>query len=133
MVEVVVCIADKIGGEALAYQGIRLFPGWRHLEEALIPADGVYATLAYLDGRGAPHPSATHIGPNVTFGEQDRKVECHLIDFEGDLYGRTVGVDVLSQLRASRKFSGLDDLLAQIKDDVALARLVCEGQLRAID
>ncbi len=93
--------------------------------DTLIPGDGVYATLAYPDGLGPGHPSATHVGPNVTFGEQDRKVESHLIDFDGDLYGRTVELDILSRLRPSRKFSGLDDLLAQIRADVAQARQVC--------
>ena len=93
--------------------------------DTLIPADGVYAALAYVDGQGPPVPSATHIGPNVTFGEQDRKVESHLIDFDGDLYGRTVELDFLARLRPTRKFAGLDDLLAQIGQDVARAREAC--------
>jgi riboflavin kinase/FMN adenylyltransferase len=96
--------------------------------DTLIPADGVYATLAYLDGQGPPLPSATHVGPNATFGEQDRKVEAHLIDFDGDLYGRTVHLDFLERLRPTRKFEGLDDLLGQIRDDVARARVVCGTQ-----
>jgi riboflavin kinase/FMN adenylyltransferase len=93
--------------------------------DTLIPADGVYATLAFIDGQGPPRPGATHVGPNATFGEQDRKVESHLIDFDGDLYGRTVELDFLERLRPTRKFAGLDDLLAQIRDDVARARAVC--------
>jgi len=95
--------------------------------DTLIPADGVYAALAYIDGAGEPVPSATHIGPNVTFGEQVRKIESHLIDFAGDLYGRTLELDILERLRPSRKFAGLDDLLAQIRDDVAGARRVCRA------
>jgi riboflavin kinase/FMN adenylyltransferase len=93
--------------------------------DTLIPADGVYAALAYLDGRGPAHPTATHVGPNATFGEQDRKVEAHLIDFSGDLYGRTVHLDFLERLRPTRKFEGIDDLLGQIRDDVARARASC--------
>lgn len=92
--------------------------------DTLIPGDGVYATLAYLDGEGPPLPAATHVGPNVTFGEQDRKVEAHLLDFDGDLYGRTLHLDFLDQIRPSRKFEGLDDLLAQIERDVARVRTV---------
>jgi riboflavin kinase/FMN adenylyltransferase len=98
--------------------------------ETLIPADGVYATLAFLDGQGIPFPSATHIGPNATFGEQDRKVESHFLDFHGDLYGRTVELDILGRLRPTRKFAGLDDLLAQIREDVDRARAVCGEWLR---
>ena len=97
--------------------------------DTLIPADGVYAAFAYIDGHGVPYPTATHIGPNATFGEHVRKVEAHLIDFKGDLYGRTVELDVLSRLRPSRKFAGLDDLLGQIRLDVENARAVCRGSL----
>jgi riboflavin kinase/FMN adenylyltransferase len=93
--------------------------------DTLIPGDGVYAALALVDGQGPPVPTACHIGPNVTFGEQVRKVEAHLIDFSGDLYGRTVHLDVMDMIRPSRKFAGLDDLLAQIRDDVAQVRTIC--------
>ena len=93
--------------------------------DTMIPDNGVYAALAFLDGQGPPRPTASHIGPNVTFGEQVRKVESHLIDFDGDLYGRTLELEFLSRLRATRKFDGLDDLLAQIKTDVEQARAVC--------
>jgi len=89
-----------------------------------IPGDGVYAVRAFLGGDARPRPAACHVGPNVSFGEQDRKVEVHLIDFDGDLYGRTLEVDVLDLLRPSRKFEGLDDLLSQIRADIARARVV---------
>ncbi len=85
-----------------------------------IPADGVYAARALIDGLA--WPSAVHIGPNVTFGEQIRKVEAHLIGFSGDLYGRSVELDLLALIRPSRRFDGLDDLLAQIRADVAQAQ-----------
>ena len=99
--------------------------------DTLIPLDGVYATVAYVDGGPTPYPSATHVGPNVTFGEQVRKVEAHLLDFDGDLYGRTVELDVLSLIRPSRKFDGLDDLLGQIARDVEGARTICREWLTA--
>jgi riboflavin kinase/FMN adenylyltransferase len=98
--------------------------------DTLIPGDGVYAMLALIDGQGPPIPTACHIGPNVTFGEQERKVEAHLIDFSGDLYGRTVHLDILEQIRPSRKFAGLDDLLPQIRDDVDKTRAICAGAMR---
>lgn len=90
-----------------------------------IPADGVYATLASIDGLKPSHPAATHIGPNVTFGEQVRKVESHLLGFDGDLYDRTVEVEFVARIRGSRKFAGLDDLLTQIRDDVSQVRAAC--------
>jgi riboflavin kinase/FMN adenylyltransferase len=90
--------------------------------DTVIPADGVYAVLAHLEGRDVPIPAACNIGPNPTFGEQIRKVEAHLIDFEGDIYGQTVELDILERLRPTRRFAGLDDLLGQIKQDVERAR-----------
>jgi riboflavin kinase/FMN adenylyltransferase len=62
----------------------------------------------------------------VTFGEQIRKVEAHLLDFEGDLYGRTIELEFLEHLRPTRPFAGLDDLLAQIRADVERTRVACE-------
>lgn len=98
--------------------------------DTLVPADGVYAALAYLDGRGPALPTATHIGPNATFGEQARTVEVHFLDFDGDLYGRSVELDVLARTRPTRKFAGADELLAQIRQDVRDARALCDAHTR---
>jgi riboflavin kinase/FMN adenylyltransferase len=92
--------------------------------ETLIPADGVYAVLATIDDQPLTIPSACNIGPNPTFGEQIRKVEAHLIDFSGDLYGRSVELLFLQRLRPTRKFAGLDDLLQQIRQDIEQARQI---------
>jgi len=95
--------------------------------DTLIPADGVYAAAALVPGESPNEPprawaAACNIGPNPTFGEQARKVEAHLIDFHGDLYGRVVELDFLKRLRPTRAFAGLDDLLARIRRDVDEAR-----------
>jgi len=96
--------------------------------DTLIPADGVYAVHAFIEGQGSAHPAACNIGPNPTFGEQIRKVEAHLIDYQGDLYGRVVALDILAQIRPTRRFAGLDDLLAQIRLDVDRSREICAGR-----
>ena len=93
--------------------------------DTLIPDDGVYAAHAMIAGGGPPWPVACNVGPNPTFGEQVRKVEAHLIDFRGDLYGQTVELDFLARIRPTRKFNGLDDLLAQIHADIAEAKWIC--------
>ena len=93
--------------------------------DTMIPLDGVYAVRAFVEGHEGPIASACNIGPNPTFGEQIRKVEAHLIDFKGDIYGRSMQLDLLEQIRSTRRFAGLDDLLAQIWDDVAAARAIC--------
>ncbi|MBV8487474.1 MAG: riboflavin biosynthesis protein RibF [Planctomycetaceae bacterium] len=99
--------------------------------DTLIPLDGVYAMRAIVGGEG-PEPQRTwaaacNIGPNPTFGEQTRKVEAHLLDFSGDLYGRTVELDFLARLRPTRAFSGLEDLLSQIRADIEATRTICES------
>lgn len=91
-----------------------------------IPADGVYAAFAILDGSGSsPLPSAVHIGPNATFGEQSRSVEAHLIDFSGDLYDRTIELDLVHELRPSRRFDDVAALRDQIAADVRATRAAC--------
>ncbi len=86
--------------------------------DTLVPAEGVYAGVAWLGGDDRPHPAACNIGPNPTFGELSRKVEAHLIGFSGDLYGQRVELDFLERLRPTRKFSGREELVAQIAADV---------------
>ncbi|RUL87682.1 riboflavin biosynthesis protein RibF [Tautonia sociabilis] len=92
--------------------------------DTLIPADGVYAGVSFLDDGEGPIPSAVHIGPNATFGAEIRTVEVHLLDFEADLYGRGLELDVLARLRPTETFAGLEPLLAQMRIDVSRAREV---------
>jgi riboflavin kinase/FMN adenylyltransferase len=92
--------------------------------DTVIPLDGVYAVLAKVDGQATPIIAACNIGPNPTFGEQIRKVEAHLIDFAGDLYGQMIELDFLKRLRLTRKFAGLDDLLGQIQLDIEQTRQI---------
>ena len=66
-------------------------------------------------------PAAINIGPNPTFGEQAMKVEVHLIDFQGSLYGEPLEVDFFSRLRDIQRFDDVPALLAQIQSDVAEA------------
>lgn len=87
-----------------------------------IPADGVYAAAAQIDGVGPSWLAAVHIGPNATFGEQARTVEAHLLDFQGNLYGRRLELDLRRHLRPTRRFDSVADLLDQIRADVDRAR-----------
>jgi len=86
--------------------------------DAMVPAEGVYAGLAWIEGEGPPWPAACNLGSNPTFGEQAIKVEAHLIGFAGDLYGRSVELAFLERLRSTRAFSGREELLRQIASDV---------------
>jgi riboflavin kinase/FMN adenylyltransferase len=97
-----------------------------------IPANGVYAALAWQGPDKPPCPAAVHIGPNVTFGEQARTVEAHLIDFSGDLYNQTLELDFLKLVRRSQKFESVEALVGQMQDDVAQARLIASSQPIAV-
>jgi riboflavin kinase/FMN adenylyltransferase len=94
--------------------------------ETLLPRDGVYGGIARVDGRS--FAAAINIGPNPTFGESNRKVEAHLIDFQGDLYGRWLDVDLFQRLRETRRFESRDDLVRQISQDVAAARALLSAE-----
>ncbi|MBX7168471.1 MAG: bifunctional riboflavin kinase/FAD synthetase [Pirellulales bacterium] len=97
--------------------------------DTLLPKLGVYAGLAHAGG--VPWPAAINLGPNPTFGEQAVKVEVHLIDWEGPLYGQPLEVDFLGRLRDIQRFSGVDELLAQLRRDVAAAREMAVDYLQS--
>lgn len=85
-------------------------------ESQLVPADGVYAGRCIIDGR--PWPAAVSIGTNPTFGENPRTVEAHFIGFSGDLYGRTLRLEILDWQREQRTFAGMEALKQWIAHDV---------------
>jgi riboflavin kinase/FMN adenylyltransferase len=86
----------------------------------LIPRDGVYAGRAVVAGQS--YAAAMNVGPNPTFEEPQPKLEVHLLDFEGDLYGQSLRVEFLQRLRDTVKFESLERLCAQLRSDVDRAR-----------
>lgn len=88
--------------------------------DTLLPGEGVYAGRAYVDD--AVIPAAINIGSNPTFSEQQLKVEAHLLDYSGSLYGRTLEVDFLARLRDTRPFASVDALVLQLQQDVGETR-----------
>lgn len=86
-----------------------------------LPPNGVYVTRAHHGDR--TYEAVTNIGTRPTFDDTTvRRVETHLLDFEGDLYGQIVSVELLSRLRAEMKFDGPQALVAQIHRDVEATR-----------
>jgi len=90
-----------------------------------LPPFGVYVTRAWVDGAG--RASVTNIGRRPTFDDGERTVEVHIMDFDGDLYGKEVRVDVLKHLRGEVRFEGAEALSEQIRRDVAAARRYFAG------
>ncbi len=85
-----------------------------------LPAFGVYVTRSHVGEHR--YPSATNIGVNPTFDDAAPSVETYILDFEGDLYGRELRVELLHRLRGEVKFDGIDPLVAAIAADVAAVR-----------
>jgi riboflavin kinase/FMN adenylyltransferase len=111
-VEGTVVAGDARGGTlGFPTANLRLEP------DLLVPAYGIYAGAA--DG----HRAAISIGTNPHYGGAERRVEAHLLDFEGDLYGRRLVVELWRRLRDEQSFSSEDELVAQIARDVEDTRL----------
>jgi len=91
-------------------------------DQLLLPGDGIYASWAIMDGKR--HQSATSIGIRPTFGLTQRLVEVFVMDFNDDLYGKTVGVEFINKVRDQEIFDGLEELIRQIKQDVDDCRQV---------
>ncbi len=92
--------------------------------EVLIPKHGVYAARVTEPSELSGVPVALHIGPNPTFGEDATKVEAHLIDFQGDLYGKQMELEILGSVRGVQKFPSKEELLQQLRLDVATVRSI---------
>jgi riboflavin kinase/FMN adenylyltransferase len=73
--------------------------------------------------KGQRLPSATSIGVRPTFGLTERLVEVYILDFSGDLYGQTLGVDFVAKLRDQETFPDAAALTRQVDRDVANTRL----------
>jgi len=84
--------------------------------DLLVPAYGIYA------GAALGHRAAISIGVNPHYGGDERRIEPHLLDFEGDLYGRRLVVELWRRLRDERAFSSEAELVAQITRDVEETR-----------
>lgn len=93
-------------------------------EETAVPAVGVYAVQAEHDG--GQSSAVVNIGYRPTFDRAEPRpvIEAHLLDFEGDLYGRPLTLAFIARLRPERKFPGIEALLAQIHRDIESARAI---------
>ncbi len=92
------------------------------LGEHLRPRFGVYAVRALVNDSW--HAAVANLGRRPTFGKLQENFEVHLFDFAGDLYGKTLRVEMVDFIRPEMKFSGLDQLKAQIAADGEAARRI---------
>jgi riboflavin kinase/FMN adenylyltransferase len=117
MVEGTVVPGDRRGRE-LGFPTANIVPD----DKLVIPGHGVYAAFA----NGVP--AAVNVGVRPTF-ETGRGllIETYLIDREDDLYGKELRVAFVERLRGERRFSGVEELITQMRNDVEDAKRVCAG------
>lgn len=109
-------ISGDARGRKLGFPTANLLPD----DSLVVPGHGVYA--AFANGQ----PAAVSIGVRPTFGTgRALLIEAYLIDWEGDLYGQTLRIAFISRLRGERRFPGVEELVAQMHDDVRDARERC--------
>lgn len=84
--------------------------------DTLLPAHGVYSGVCTIDGRR--YSVAVNVGPNPTFQDQSEKVECHICNYSGSLYGAELSVDLLSRIRELKTFDSVAELTEQIREDL---------------
>jgi riboflavin kinase/FMN adenylyltransferase len=96
---------------------------------AAVPTDGIYAgRVVRIDEWGntlealPALPAAVSVGTNPTFDGRHRSVEAYVLDFDNDLYGQNLGVEFVHRLRGMVRFDSVDDLIAQMTDDVVRTR-----------
>lgn len=89
-------------------------------QEQIIPANGIYASWAYLNGERLM--AATNVGVRPTFNGSNITVEPYLLEFDRDIYGQTLEITFEKRLRPEARFNSLPDLIAQIGRDVNDAR-----------
>lgn len=92
--------------------------------DTIMPGMGVYAGRTHVTRDDSTWPAAINIGPSPTFGEDEVRVEVHLIGFSGSLYGEPLEVDFLARLRDIQPFSSVGQLQQQLARDVARAKSI---------
>lgn len=92
--------------------------------EQALPADGVYATWAYIDDQA--YQSMTNIGIRPTFGGSKRIVEVYLLDYHNHLYGQELKINIIERLRDERQFDTAEELKKQITEDIEKGKAILE-------
>ncbi len=115
-------VAGDRRGRTIGFPTANLEP-----QGGMLPPDGVYAVEVQVPGQGRVHGGVANLGVRPTFGAAARRLEVHVFEFAGDLYGRRLVVGLRDHLRPERRFSGVDELVAQIRADATDARTRLAG------
>lgn len=119
-------LGKQRGGKEIGFPTANL----KFADEDLVPRHGVYVSQVICDGKC--YGGVINIGCNPTFGEQALVAETHIFDFNQDIYGKPIKVNLLEFLRNERRFDNINELAAQIGRDVASARKILSEQSKEL-
>ena len=119
-------VGKRRGGSVLGFPTANLYIS----EEDLCPRHGVYVTQVIYDGKC--YGGVLNIGYNPTFEGEKLSAETHIFDFNQDIYGKPIKINLLRFLRGEQKFSGPDQLAEQITKDIEEAKTVLEDAQKEI-
>jgi len=115
-------LGQQRGGKEIGFPTANL-----HMDEDdLIPKRGVYVCQVVCEGKC--YGGVLNIGVNPTFDEKRLVAETHIFDFDQDIYGKPIKINLLRFLRSEQKFSGIEELSAQIARDIVHAKEVLVEQ-----
>ena len=124
----------SLKGQVVKGQGVGHtlgFPTANLLSEnnIVIPKDGIYATWSYFsDGKSSQKlKSATSIGVRPTFGKHDRTVESYILDYDGDLYGKSMALEFVERIRDEIQYESASRLTDQMHIDVRDTRKILDN------
>jgi len=102
-------------------------------QERAVPGPGVYVCLAEVNGK--TYPAVTNIGVRPTFEDTPvaPRIEAHILDFSGDIYGTEISLSFVDFLRPEQKFSGVEELVTQIRVDIARGRKILQNNHLTLD
>jgi riboflavin kinase / FMN adenylyltransferase len=84
--------------------------------EQAMPKDGIYVTITHIQGR--QYHSVTNIGVRPTFDGMKHLIETYILDFDSDIYGKKLRIELIARLRDEMKFGNVRELIDQMKLDV---------------
>lgn len=115
-------------GRDLGFPTANLYP-----KSVMLPHFGIYATrLRIHDGpQAGDYMGASSLGVRPSFGINQPNFETYILDFDADIYGREISVELIDYIRGEEKFDNLDTLIAQMSLDVEECRQILSGSPRA--
>jgi riboflavin kinase/FMN adenylyltransferase len=109
-------------GAKLGFPTANIYP----TPEMALPSDGIYATLAYING--TIYKSVTKIGRRPTFNGDGRTIEVYIFDFHGDLYDKDIRIDIIDRIRDEVRFDSVEALKKRLAEDVKEAAAILASQ-----